>query len=261
MCLLYLNTEEKSPTAAPSPAHPDVESEVSVQPANNFLTLTKAALRSYAYIISLVLIALGAVFQVNILQVPFIVASIVFTVFPKVAQKGWRYLIIYTEIVMLLNVLWQYEWARAADPQHALLWGLMKFDIGIWHGLRFYLISLVFMLIQQDVYRTQEALPKRERSQHATPYRSRQNSSVHTAQVTPNGAESRLHSAAGSDLALLAGLASRDEVVIQVAQDPDSDEEVLDSGLKNRVVRWVAQLRDYTLSAMEHYMILACYLR
>lgn len=113
----------------------------------------------YAYLISLAVLYLCGLQEVNVINAVFLMYFVGFLIFPRLARIGWVSLVIYTELVIALKFLWQMSFA---DGKSQRFWGLEGGD-SLWLELRFHLVILFFTAIQMDAY---EHLAWRERQAH-----------------------------------------------------------------------------------------------
>ena len=107
----------------------------------------------YAYLISLLVLYLCGLQEVNVLNSGFIIYFITFLIFPAVARFAWTSLVLYTELVILLQFIWQFSFARQASLDSSELWGLRKSDNGLWSLLVYHVIILFFTGVQLQAYR------------------------------------------------------------------------------------------------------------
>lgn len=105
----------------------------------------------YAYLISLVVLFLCGLQEVNVLNAGFLIYFIAFLIFPRLARFSWASLVIYTELVILLEFMWQFSFARNANLDRSSLWGLKPGNL--WPILTYHLIILLFTSVQLRVYR------------------------------------------------------------------------------------------------------------
>ena len=105
-------------------------------------------LLSYAYLVSLIVLYLCGLQEVNVINAVFLVYFIAFLIFPRLARIAWSSLVVYTEVVIVLQFLWQMAFAEGKDQP---FWGLYG-GKNLWLQLRFHLIILFFAVVQMNTY-------------------------------------------------------------------------------------------------------------
>jgi hypothetical protein len=76
---------------------------------------------------------------------------LVFLLFPNLAKAAWISLVIYTNLVIVLQFIWQFSFAANSNVIYRRLWGL-ETHTNLWYQLRFHLVILIFAAIQLHAF-------------------------------------------------------------------------------------------------------------
>ena len=107
---------------------------------------------AYAYLVSVIVLFFCGLQQVNIINTVFLLYSIAFLIFPRLARKFWISLVVYTEIIIVLLFIWQLTYFKSRPIEYARLWGLENQGT-LWKQLQFHIVILLFTSIQLNTYR------------------------------------------------------------------------------------------------------------
>jgi hypothetical protein len=72
-------------------------------------------------------------------------------IFPKLAKVGWITLVIYTEVIIIMQFIWQLPFITDIAISTGKTWGFF-ISSDLWTLLRFHLVILIFTVIQQNTY-------------------------------------------------------------------------------------------------------------
>lgn len=103
-----------------------------------------------SYALALIGLYICSLLSVNILSAGYLAFFLLFFLSESLASRFWWALILYTELVIALQFVWQVSWTLAIENDVTRLFGLYHFGSN-WAGFAWSIVILVFTILQQNL--------------------------------------------------------------------------------------------------------------